>query len=245
MRRRSRIRAAVVCAALLLCTCSVSAWDAPGFSVELPPDWTPVLQGEQDAYSWQSSDAGIELVVNVMENDGVNPFDITEDEVDGMLAPSRTASAQNLEASLQSQGIVCEISEVSSISSKAEWNGQPVLRTDTAYSVYLPETDSAVPLYIRLCLLMSKDHIYGVTYMAADEAALDEADRLGVMEGFTITEDTYDGPTSTIAAWCDVILSVGVTALCAAVAISALAKLRAKKKSNTDENTTERLPPRT
>lgn len=244
MRRRPQIRVMAVCAVLLLCTCSVSAWDSPGFSVELPSDWMPVLQGEQDTYSWQSPDAGIELVVNVMENDGFNPFDITEDEVDELLAPSRAASAQSLEAGFQAQGLVCEISEVSSTSSKTEWNGQPVLRTDAAYSIYLPEADSEISLYMRLCLLMSKAHSYGVVYMATDEAALEEADRLGVMESFTITEEVYDRPTSSMAAWSDVIFSVGLTALCASVAICALIKLRSKKKSKTEADTAEHLPPR-
>lgn len=75
--------------------------------MELPSDWTPNLQGEQGGYSWRSPNADLELLVNVMENDGdpVNPFDISEDEADELLAPSRAASAQELEVGFQAQGL--------------------------------------------------------------------------------------------------------------------------------------------
>lgn len=94
---------------------------------------------------------------------------------------------------------------------------------------------------MRLCLLMSKEHVYGITYLTTEEAALEEADHLGVMESFTITEAVFDGPTSHAALWGDVIFRVGLTALCAAVAVSALIKLRSGKKHKAD--TAEHLPP--
>lgn len=228
-----RIVGAILGLLCLWSTCA-AAWEGMGFSLDLPEGWTTELE-DDSAYSWSSPDETADLMVVVAENEGaVNPFDIADEDLPTLMEPLSATYGENMEASLLAQGISCEISTISSQYSKLQWkDGQPVFQLESVYTLQIPEGE-VLTLYARTYLFFTKAHSFAVTCQSANQAAMEEADRLGA-RSFTITEEIYDGQTDVGAAWGDVIFSAGMAMLFLALALWGAKELRKKRQARSQK----------
>lgn len=239
-------RAAGVVLALALCCGPAAAFDGAGFTLDVPAGWVqedgPLTAAPGDVYSWSAPEGSASFTVCLLDNaDGINLFDLAEEDVDESLFYDPDRIAEGYEA----QGYPCDILLREHSVTRQDWNGMPVLVGEIVYDAVLQESGAVVTLYQYMAMEGSREHIFLLGYAATNEADIAFAKSSGVMESFRITEAVFDGPSGFWMLWGDVVLDILGTLVCAAVAASGLyALLGKKKKSGQTPEPEDRLPPR-
>lgn len=249
--KRERIFGAVVGIFLTIAAVMVpaAAYADHGFSIDIPGDWTPDLNLEQNVHGWISPAGDAELIVAIAENaDGGNPYDLSEEDMPEVADEIGNRSLESLQAGYAQQGYEADVRQESLDCSLLEWgDGQPALVMDSSYLVCDTQDEESFTLYIYACILVGREHSFSVWYQTQEPDAMESAKESGVMETFRITEETYSGPTSVWAAWGDVIYYAGLACLSAVVAVSGLRELLGrgkKKKEEPEKGPGGHLPPR-
>lgn len=237
------IRFLMISLATFLCALSASAYEGAGFTIDIPADWTEVIEAD-GVYHWLSPEEDVELVVAVSDNeDQRNPFDLREEETEEALSQLNVAAeyARNMEEGFRQQGIFCTVEEEATTFSLREWgDGQPALVMESQYRVYLTEAEIETPYDLYMVILTAKEHSFVVSCASTDKAALEAVMAAGTVDTFRMTEAVYDGPTDMGAALGDVIFSAGITMLFVVLLLGGVKELRRKRKKTTVD-VTDRL----
>lgn len=183
------LRAAALLLVFLLGTTAFAAEDSYTFT---PPEGYTLAEGQTALWANEAQTANINIILE--ENEGVNPFDLTEEDI----ASLRDATVNAFE-----EGLADYEGKVSNISAEAlTQNDMPVLciRLDSSYTVEGVELKSRQVQYIYF----TKEHSIYVTATVLTEFADADAELAAfdaAVKAMVLNDALYTGPTGNGNLW--------------------------------------------